>query len=51
MVVPYFIDMISLVTAISLTSVVYVLPAIFYWKLRTSSERHGKLRLNASALV
>lgn len=44
MVLPYFMQMISIVTDISVVFSVYVFPAVFYWKLRTSSRRDGAVR-------
>jgi vesicular inhibitory amino acid transporter len=38
-VVPYFLPMISIVTDVSVVFSVYVFPAVFYWKLRTSWKR------------
>lgn len=41
---PYFLDLVSILTAISVSLSVYVYPCLFYWKLRTSVPRDGMFK-------
>ena len=43
LVFPYFLEMISIVTALTVTFSVFIFPCVFYWKLRTDMSK-GKLK-------